>query len=1051
KTEVEKEIVNSPLITRLLDMSAEEMVAEINSAIEDHKLLGTNQKKEIYEMIHRLAFYNRSAAATLKKKLDDIGDIKPGTGETGDDTARGAQRRTFTSEKPQLGNIYKFTGWAAGTFVGVNIFGLSLPASALISLIAFFIGWGIHELGHRIGRRYDESTEIRAGPLASLVLLGVAFLFALLFSLTGLSSIIPLVAASNYLIHIFSDKQVLFEDISLWLGYSKERPTFDRLRTLLPVPRRKEEKVGKRSPSSSDGSQKGIKYDLRNKSSAYITVIGAIIIILLSGAAACLWPQISAQVLKMQAGFGSPGNGAQLASLGRFMGMLLFGGVALGIGGRVMGIPVRYKAIGLEEMIESVRDLVKEFYRQVRIVKEYLVKVAVFGLPEVLGLGVLRKVEKPVVQIGRQREQIRLSWTAFWHLEQELPQERVTGIMALVKELNERKEIARFSAEESAYRSNTEINPVLEWTPLVREMKGRVREIEEFVNEVRGNYNRVEVFGEETVRAIEAGEINPEETLFVVSSPGRAYEYARARLIEFYRSQGISIGEIESKVAEHFIWIGEANTASAKKAGEMKILRRFNPAEGLLVLLALADVNIKGFLEGVKKGMVMCREKNVNNNPGAQFLILQEAMRKAGRNRVFLVLPGELEGFGKAWRELISLTGREDKGIIPILEGELASAESYGKNTAFIHVNVGAGLRARPSRNTGVALASLRKAGYPVFEIPLRSRKDIGALFYVAEFASAASYFMGIDRSTKVGGVETLSPVEEVGYQSEEASPAVAASFSLRKNEPFSEYRFAPEVLGGKATNVVAVDLDTLLEMKLHKEATASGMGTELRVRLKSIGALKVMKNIIDAAKEEGNPKRVNFAFICSKEGVTKEVIDRMLRDHMSACGLSTEDVARIIDKELIIDREALKKAGGIVGISRTQNKISAEAVFSIITERLLGTTGGNGIEVSIVTDSEDKWQRARQREIKEKILWVLLNPAGAGEVLSTAAGLVVAIEGKISRWLMEFIEKKYPGKAKELLPQIRKDGMIILPATRVDESYLEEIRDQEKAYKVEA
>jgi len=568
---------------------------------------------------------------------------------------------------------------------------------------------------------------------------------------------------------------------------------------------------------------------------------------------------------------------------------------------------------------------------------------------------------------------------------------------------------------------------------------------------VRGNYNRVEVFGEETVRAIAAGEINPEETLFVVSSPGRPYEYVYGKLTEFYRSQGIPIGEIESKVAEHFIWIGEANTASAKKAGKMKILRRFNPAEGLLVLLALADVNIKGFLEGVKKGMVMCREKDVNNNPGAQLLILQEVMKKAGRNRILLVLPEELKGFCRAWRELISLTGREGKGIIPILEGELVSPESYGKNTAFIHVNVGAGLRARPSGSTDMALTSLRKAGYPVFEIPLGSREDIGALFYISEFASVASSPMGINRFRKVSSVETLSSAEAVGYQSEGIPSGVAASFSLRKNEPFSEYRFGPEALGGKATNVVAVDLDTFLEIDISKKATASEMGRELRVRLKSIGALKVMKNIIDAAKEEGNPKRVNFAFICSEEGVSKEVIDRMLRDHMSAFGLSTEDVARIINKKLIIDREALKKAGGIVGISRTQKKISAEAVFSIITERLLGRTGGNGIKVSIVTDSEKRWQRARQREIKEKILWVLLNPAGAGEVLSTAAGLVVAIEGKVSQWLMEFIEKKYPGRAEELLPQIRKDGMIILPATRVDESYLEEIKDQEKVYKIEA
>jgi len=794
-----------------------------------------------------------------------------------------------------------------------------------------------------------------------------------------------------------------------------------------------------------------LSYDKRQRNKG--TSWPDIVVILLSGIAACFWPEISAQALKLRACFGSPGNGAQLASLGGFIGMLFFGGVAVDIGGRVMGIPVRYRVIGLKEMIESVRDLVKELYRQICITKEYLVKVAVFRLPEALALGIARKVGEPVVEIGRrfiavilhqpsERAELRLSW--FGVLRQKLPEEEITEIMALVEELNERKEVAQLSGEESPYRGNKEINRLLEWTPLVKEMEGRVRGIEEFVKEVRGNYKRVEVIGEETIRAIEVREISPEETLFMVPYAGRPYEYVYGKLTEFYRSQGIPAGEIESKVGEHFIWIGEASTAFGEEAGKMESLRRFNRAEGLLVLLKLRGVNIESFLKGVKKGMAMCKEKNVNNNPGAQLLILQEAMRKAGRNRILLVLPEELKGFAKAWGELIPLLGREGKGIIPILEEELASAESYGKNTAFIHVNVGAGLHARTSGSTGVALASLRKAGYPVFEIPLGSKEDIGALFYIAEFASVTSYLMGISRSRKSGSLRA-------SFKSgTELSPAKAAGLGRTKAEPFLEYQIRPEVFGGKVTQVVAVDLDALLEMELDEEPTHSMMRRNLRVRPKSIGALKVMKNIIDAAKEEENLRRVNFAFICSKQGVTKEVMELMLRDHMSACGLSTEDVARIVNKELIIDQETLSKAGGLVGISRTR-KISAKAVFSIITERLLGSTGGNGIKVSIVTDSEDRWKKDGEDEIMERILWVLLKPAGEGEGLSTAAGLVVAIEGKVSKWLIDFIKKNYPEQAEKLLPRISRDGKIILPATPVDKNYLEEIKDQEKVYKVEA
>ncbi len=397
-------------------------------------------------------------------------------------------------------------------------------------------------------------------------------------------------------------------------------------------------------------------------------------------------------------------------------------------------------------------------------------------------------------------------------------------------------------------------------------------------------------------------------------------------------------------------------------------------------------------------------------------------------------------------RKLIPLLGREGKGIIPILEEELASPESYGKNTAFIHVNVGAGLRAHPSRSTGMALASLRKAGYPVFKFPLGSKEDIGALFYIAKFATLLTGYLGVSSESLIGEGETfVSHSKLKGVSSENLTG------KLRKGEPFLEYQIRLEVFGGKVTQVVAVDLDALLEMELDEEPTHSMMRRNLRVRPKSIGALKVMKNIIDAAKEEGSLKRINFAFICSKQGVNKEVMEQMLRDYMSACGLSIKDVARIINKELIIDEETLSKAGGIVGISRTQKKISAKAVFSIINERLVGKTDGNGTKIRIITDKMDRWEKDGDEKMMERILWVLLKPAGEGEVLSTAAGLVVAIEGKVSKWLIEFIEKNYPGRANELLPQIRRDGTIILPATSVDKNYLEGIKDQEKVYRVQA
>ena len=729
----------------------------------------------------------------------------------------------------------------------------------------------------------------------------------------------------------------------------------------------------------------------------------------------------------------------------------------------------------------------RAIYREVSLTGTGIVEVGQVRLPQVLGLegrpwkvaptrvwqALARLFEGGrgfVAAIFRQpskRAELRMSWLG---PREELSQEKITEIMELAR---------RLLVKEGSSRENPEIRRLLTWTSLPEQMQGEVGRIEKFARTVRRHYERVVVIGEEArlyaeVAATIAGErkgspelyvlesthpkavrekiereINPEETLFVVSS-AEPVEYLYEKLTKFYKAQGIPAGEIASQVGKHFVAIAETKTPLAKKAREREFLRTFNVPEGIsgssaifsegaLFILTLAGVDIKGFVESGREGMEMSRRENPKENPAIQLAAFQEVMREAGR-QIVLVLSEELAGFGEVWQGVISPLGKEGKEIIVIGEEELVAGGRFGEKTAFIRLKVG-------REKESLAIEQLREAGYPVLEITLPGEEAIGALFYVAGFATTLSYLMGISPTRK--DIES-SPAKAVGYQSEGIPSGVAASFSLRKNEPFSEYQIGRRGLGSKVTKVVAIDLRSVLEMEIDEEATPSKMRRKLRVRPKSIGVFGVMKNIIDVAKEEGSLHRVKFAFVSSEKGVTKEVIEQMLRDYMSANGLSPEVVANIINKKLIIDQETLSKAGGIVGISRTP-KISAEAVFSLITERLLGRIGGNGIKVNIITDSEDRWEKKGRREIMERILWVLLKPAEEGEILSTAAGLVVAIEGKVSKWLIEFIEKNYPGRANELLPQIRKDGMIILPAAPVDEKYLEKIRSQEKAYQIQA
>ena len=333
----------------------------------------------------------------------------------------------------------------------------------------------------------------------------------------------------------------------------------------------------------------------------------------------------------------------------------------------------------------------------------------------------------------------------------------------------------------------------------------------------------------------------------------------------------------------------------------------------------------------------------------------------------------------------------------------------------------------------------LRKAGYPVFEIALRSEEDIGALFYSAKFANVASYLKGISQFRKVSSVETLSPAEAVGARFEKVWPGRTSGSGIAKVGP-SEYPNEEEGAKSNAPEVILVDVESFLEIGLVEEITPVGMNRVFKVKPRKRGGrvLEFMEKIVKAAKAAGNIDRVQFVFVSSKKGVNRGVMEKMLRYYMmSAYNLSTDMVARMIDSNFIIDEKELRDAGAIGGILRT-SRIDTRAVFSIINERLqrLGWTPGDGTKITIITDNMNRWKQ--DKKTRERILWVLLNPVEEGRVVSATGGLVITIEGEVCEWLRKFIEDEYPEEeAEKLWADIIRDGKVILPLK--DEKHIDE------------
>ncbi|HNX90475.1 MAG TPA: pyridoxal-phosphate dependent enzyme, partial [Candidatus Omnitrophota bacterium] len=129
---------------------------------------------------------------------------------------------TMTSEenkknkKPELAPLYRDMGVILGTLVGAGLlygqFGITgIPVAAAISVLTLLPGWLIHEIGHLIGRPFGKEAEIRAGPIASLLLFSAAIIPAIVLHSYGFPSVIIDVAAANYFVHIFADGQSLLK------------------------------------------------------------------------------------------------------------------------------------------------------------------------------------------------------------------------------------------------------------------------------------------------------------------------------------------------------------------------------------------------------------------------------------------------------------------------------------------------------------------------------------------------------------------------------------------------------------------------------------------------------------------------------------------------------------------------------------------------------------------------------------------------------------------------------------------------------------------------
>ena len=330
----------------------------------------------------------------------------------------------------------------------------------------------------------------------------------------------------------------------------------------------------------------------------------------------------------------------------------------------------------------------------------------------------------------------------------------------------------------------TEISDRLGWLSVAAKMRGQVAELKAFTEEVRGaGYERIVVLGmggsslgtlalhqlfgsrqgwpdlhvlDTTVPDAVAGmtkAVDCSTTLFVVASKSGTTIETRV-LYQYFRSL-VERRMGQEKAGNNFIAICDDGTPLERTALEQGFRRIFaNPTDiggrysvysyfGL-VPAALMGINISALLDEVEAMGSACGiEVPAESNPGALLGATIDEYAAQGRDKLTVVTTESLEGFA-LWVEqlLAESTGKEGRGIIPILDEPRLSPDVFHDDRLFVYLR----LDSDRSKEVDAYVERIENAGIPTIRLSLSNKYAIGAELFRWQFATAViGHLLGIN------------------------------------------------------------------------------------------------------------------------------------------------------------------------------------------------------------------------------------------------------------------------------------------------------------------
>lgn len=203
---------------------------------------------------------------------------------------------------------------------------------------------------------------------------------------------------------------------------------------------------------------------------------------------------------------------------------------------------------------------------------------------------------------------------------------------------------------------------------------------------------------------------------------------------------------VDGEVGDHFIAITDPGSTLALLAEEYGFRECFlnDPTIGGrssalsffgLVPAALVGVDLSRLLARAGAMMESCGPLiPAAENPAACLGAVMGELAKTGRDKLTLVTSPAIGSFGDWVEQLVAeSTGKEGKGILPVVGEPVGAPECYGSDRLFVH------LALAEDASQKAALDALVQAGHPVVALSLADRYDLGGQFFLWELATAVA------------------------------------------------------------------------------------------------------------------------------------------------------------------------------------------------------------------------------------------------------------------------------------------------------------------------